>query len=127
MLYNFKDQFANSINTLIVVDISLYNNELPNLILSFLCCDRFLNPFIFGEYPATMKKNVGSRLPFFTSRETDLVKGSLDFLGINFYYSFYVKNNAKSLQQKNRDYTADMAVEITRIIISISFIPILII
>ncbi|KEH28905.1 glycoside hydrolase family 1 protein [Medicago truncatula] len=73
----------------------------------------FLNPFIFGEYPATMKKNVGSRLPFFTSREANMVKGSLDFLGINFYYSFYVKNNAKSLQQKNRDYTADMAVELT--------------
>jgi len=73
-----------------------------------------------------MKKNAGSRLPFFTSREKSLVKGSLDFLGINFYYSFYVKNNAKSLQQKNRDYTADMAVELTRIIISMSFIPFLI-
>ncbi|WJX49050.1 hypothetical protein P8452_35537 [Trifolium repens] len=72
----------------------------------------FMNPFIFGEYPDIMKKNVGSRLPFFTSRESNLVKGSIDFLGINFYYAYYVKNNAKSLQKKNRDYAADMAVEL---------------
>jgi beta-glucosidase len=72
----------------------------------------FMNPFIFGEYPDIMKKNVASRLPFFTSRESNLVKGSIDFLGINFYYAYYVKNNAKSLQKKNRDYAADMAVEL---------------
>jgi beta-glucosidase len=80
-----------------------------------------MNPFIFGEYPDIMKKNVASRLPFFTSRESNLVKGSIDFLGINFYYAYYVKNNAKSLQEKNRDYTADMAVELKRMIISMSF------
>lgn len=58
-----------------------------------------------------MKKNVGSRLPFFTRRESNLVKGSIDFLGVNFYYAFHVKNNPGSLQIKNRDYLADMAVE----------------
>ncbi|XP_058728978.1 beta-glucosidase 11-like [Vicia villosa] len=70
----------------------------------------FLNPFIFGEYPDTMKKNVGSRLPYFTTRESNLVKGSIDFLGINFYYALYVKNRQKSLQEENR-YTTDMTVE----------------
>ncbi|CAL5210844.1 unnamed protein product [Lathyrus oleraceus] len=71
----------------------------------------YLNPFFFGEYPAVMKKNVGSRLPIFTNRESNLVKGSIDFLGVNFYYAFHVKNNPGSLQIKNRDYLADMAVE----------------
>ncbi|XP_058729103.1 beta-glucosidase 11-like isoform X2 [Vicia villosa] len=75
----------------------------------------YLNPFIFGDYPAIMKKNVGSRLPFFTSRETNLVKGSIDFIGINFYYAFHVKNSPGSLQIKNRDYKADMAVELIQI------------
>ncbi|CAI8618537.1 unnamed protein product [Vicia faba] len=51
----------------------------------------FMNPLTFGEYPRTMKKNVGSRLPFFTSRESNLVKGSIDFLGVNFYNTFYIK------------------------------------
>ncbi|CAK8574754.1 unnamed protein product [Lathyrus sativus] len=73
----------------------------------------FLNPFIFGEYPDSMKKNAGSRLPYFTIKESNLVKGSIDFLGINFYYAFCIKNDPKSLQKKDRDYTADMAVEAT--------------
>lgn len=68
-----------------------------------------------------MRKNVGSRLPFFTSKESNLVKGSIDFLGINFYNSFYAKNNPGSLKKKNRDYKSDMAVELKRMIISISF------
>ncbi|CAL5210847.1 unnamed protein product [Lathyrus oleraceus] len=72
----------------------------------------FLNPLIFGKYPSTMEKNVGSRLPIFTSRESNLVKGSIDFLGVNFYSSFYIKNNPGSLKKKNRDYIADMAVEV---------------
>ncbi|XP_058734426.1 beta-glucosidase 11-like [Vicia villosa] len=72
----------------------------------------FLNPFIFGEYPDSMKKNVGSRLPYFTTKESNLVKGSIDFLGINFYLAYYVKNNAKSLQKKDRDHTLDMAADL---------------
>ncbi|KAL5080978.1 hypothetical protein RYX36_009399, partial [Vicia faba] len=79
----------------------------------------FMNPLTFGEYPRTMKKNVGSRLPFFTSRESNLVKGSIDFLGVNFYNTFYIKDNPGSLQKKNRDHMADMAAEIKRMIISI--------
>ncbi|CAK8574758.1 unnamed protein product [Lathyrus sativus] len=71
----------------------------------------FMNPFIFGEYPDSMKNNVGSRLPYFTARESNLVKGSIDFLGINFYYALYVKNNPKSLQKEN-SFTSDMAVEL---------------
>ncbi|KAL5052575.1 hypothetical protein RYX36_033257 [Vicia faba] len=59
-----------------------------------------------------MKKNVGSRLPFFTSRESNLVKGSIDFLGVNFYNTFYIKDNPGSLQKKNRDHMEDMAAEI---------------
>ncbi|KAK7294713.1 hypothetical protein RJT34_17606 [Clitoria ternatea] len=75
----------------------------------------FMKPFTFGDYPDIMKKNVGSRLPSFTQKESNLVKGSIDFLGINFYYSFYVKNKVSTLQEKNRDYWEDMAVEIERI------------
>ncbi|KEH27930.1 glycoside hydrolase family 1 protein [Medicago truncatula] len=40
------------------------------------------NPF--GDYPYIMKKNVGSRLPSFTAKESNLIKSSIDFLGINF-------------------------------------------
>ncbi|MED6199484.1 Beta-glucosidase 11 [Stylosanthes scabra] len=73
----------------------------------------YLNPLIFGDYPEIMKKNVGSRLPTFTKSESNLLKGSMGFLGINFYFSFYVKDNPKTLNIKDRDYLADMAVELT--------------
>ncbi|KHN42906.1 Beta-glucosidase 11 [Glycine soja] len=72
----------------------------------------FMNPFTFGDYPDIMKKNAGSRLPSFTQKESNLVRGSIDFIGINFYYSFYVKNSPGSLQKEDRDYIADLSVEI---------------
>jgi beta-glucosidase len=38
-----------------------------------------------GDYPSSLKSCAGSNLPVFTTEESKLVKGSLDFLGINFY------------------------------------------
>jgi len=71
-----------------------------------------MNPFTFGDYPDIMKKNAGSRLPSFTQKESNLVRGSIDFLGINFYYTFYVTNSPSSLPVHNRDYIADISAEI---------------
>ena len=36
-----------------------------------------------------MRLLVGDRLPKFTPQESDLVKGSLDFLGLNYYVTQY--------------------------------------
>ncbi|KAE9622257.1 putative beta-glucosidase [Lupinus albus] len=74
----------------------------------------FMDPLTFGDYPNIMKKNAGSRLPFFTQEESNMVKGSIDFLGINFYYTLYIKNSPSSLQMEERDYMADMAAEFER-------------
>ncbi|CAA2977163.1 beta-glucosidase 12-like, partial [Olea europaea subsp. europaea] len=41
------------------------------------------------DYPKSMRTLVGDRLPNFTDEEANLVKGSYDFLGINYYTSFY--------------------------------------
>lgn len=54
---------------------------------------RFADPFFFGDYPATMRSRVGERLPKFTSDESALVKGALDFMGINHYTTFYTRHN----------------------------------
>ncbi|CAI9783413.1 unnamed protein product [Fraxinus pennsylvanica] len=53
----------------------------------------FLEPLVTGEYPESMIKNVGDRLPKFTSEEEKLVKGSYDFLGINYYTTNYIAND----------------------------------
>ncbi|XP_057483861.1 beta-glucosidase 11-like isoform X1 [Actinidia eriantha] len=71
----------------------------------------FIEPLVFGDYPDTMKKNVGTRLPTFTKRESELVKGSCDFFGVNHYLIMYIKDSPSSLKTDTRDFNMDMAVE----------------
>ncbi|CAH2035797.1 unnamed protein product [Thlaspi arvense] len=40
----------------------------------------FLDPLVYGDYPKIMRDMVGDRLPRFTPAQSELVKGSLDFL-----------------------------------------------
>ena len=56
---------------------------------------------MFEDYPNSMKDRVGKRLPSFTSEESALLKGSLDFVGINHYTTFYADHNASILDDLN--------------------------
>jgi beta-glucosidase len=49
----------------------------------------FGDPVYFGEYPKEMRERVGSRLPKFTEEEKELLKKSMDFFGLNHYWSSY--------------------------------------
>lgn len=51
---------------------------------------RFIHPLVYGEYPKTIQNIVGNRLPKFTSEEVKIVKGSIDFVGINQYTTFFI-------------------------------------
>ncbi|XP_051203276.1 beta-glucosidase 28 [Lolium perenne] len=51
----------------------------------------FMHPVTFGEYPATMRRLVGSRLPEFTAEQSEKLKKSFDFIGINYYTTNYAK------------------------------------
>lgn len=53
---------------------------------------RFLHPFTYGEYPRRMQEIVKERLPKFSEEEVTMVKGSVDFVGINQYTTFYMFN-----------------------------------
>ncbi|CAN1809437.1 Beta-glucosidase 24 [Linum perenne] len=53
----------------------------------------FMDPITFGNYPRTMVELLGSRLPNFTDEESRLLRKSYDFLGLNYYTGYYVKNN----------------------------------
>ncbi|KAL7163769.1 hypothetical protein ACSBR2_039817 [Camellia fascicularis] len=57
----------------------------------------FIEPLTFGNYPSSMISRVGSRLPRFTKTESALLKGSLDFVGINHYTTFYARNNKSNI------------------------------
>ncbi|XVE59820.1 hypothetical protein DITRI_Ditri05aG0077600 [Diplodiscus trichospermus] len=72
----------------------------------------FMHPLLCGDYPSTIKKNAGSWVPAFTSLQSKQVKGLFDFIGLNFYFATYVKDRPKSLEMENRDFTADMVVEL---------------
>ncbi|KAL7240657.1 hypothetical protein ACSBR2_006329 [Camellia fascicularis] len=57
----------------------------------------FIEPLIFGNYPSSMISRVGSRLPKFTKVESALLKGSLDFVGINHYTTYYANENSSNI------------------------------
>ncbi|XP_034696060.1 beta-glucosidase 40-like [Vitis riparia] len=57
----------------------------------------FIDPLMYGDYPKSLKDGVGSRLPNFTRDESALLKGSLDFVGINHYTTFYAEYDANNL------------------------------
>ncbi|XP_002992345.2 beta-glucosidase 6 isoform X1 [Selaginella moellendorffii] len=48
-----------------------------------------LDPIFFGDYPDSMRRLVGDRLPRFSVEDKALVQGSLDFLGVNHYTTNY--------------------------------------
>ncbi|XP_066372271.1 beta-glucosidase 34-like isoform X2 [Miscanthus floridulus] len=57
----------------------------------------FADPFFFGDYPEIMRSRVGNTLPKFTAEEAALVKGSLDFMGINHYTTFYMQDDESTV------------------------------
>jgi beta-glucosidase/6-phospho-beta-glucosidase/beta-galactosidase len=67
-------------------------------------CVRYMDPLTKGEYPKSMRSMVGNRLPKFSKEESAQLRGSFDFLGLNYYSSFYAANapqlrGAKPAQQ----------------------------
>ncbi|CAN0852386.1 Beta-glucosidase 46 [Linum grandiflorum] len=53
----------------------------------------FLDPVILGRYPPKMRRILGSKLPNFSSCESRmLIRSGLDFIGLNHYTSFYIKD-----------------------------------
>ncbi|CAN1836738.1 Beta-glucosidase 17 [Linum perenne] len=51
----------------------------------------FANPITYGEYPKSMLRLVGKRLPRFTEEEKKMMKGSYDFLAVNYYTTQYAE------------------------------------
>lgn len=45
----------------------------------------FADPIWKGDYPAVMRRRCGERLPQFTQQESEMLRGSSDFFGLNHY------------------------------------------
>ncbi|KAM7468481.1 hypothetical protein LguiB_016043 [Lonicera macranthoides] len=82
--------------------------------------DWFLEPLVFGDYPSSMRSRVQTRLPRFSKVQSSLLKGSLDFVGINHYTTWYAKDNSSnSIGVLLNDSLADSGAIILRMSITI--------
>lgn len=70
----------------------------------------FIDPLVNGQYPQSMRKLVGSRLPEFSEAESEKVKGSYDFIGVNYYTAEYV-SDASNANIEKLSYTTDPKVK----------------
>lgn len=66
----------------------------------------YLHPIVYGDYPPSMRAYVGHRLPVFSRAQSNLIKGSMDFLGMNYYTSNYA-SQALSINRVNLSFTTD--------------------
>ncbi|MDQ8205932.1 GH1 family beta-glucosidase [Coraliomargarita sp. SDUM461003] len=78
----------------------------------------FTDPVVFGDYPAIMRERVGDRLPKFTPEQSELLKGSADFLGLNHYTTHYasradVDENGVAAENGNGGMDADQCVHLS--------------
>lgn len=69
----------------------------------------FIDPLVKGHYPQSMVRTVGNRLPIFTQDQVDLVKGSLDFVALNYYFPF-VSSPGTFTAKDDAGYYKDMNV-----------------
>ncbi|XP_054815653.1 vicianin hydrolase-like [Prosopis cineraria] len=67
------------------------------------------DPIAYGDYPKSMRIRVGDRLPKFSKEESEMLKGSYDFLGMNYYTTNFAENSL-SATTVNHSFTSDMHV-----------------
>lgn len=66
----------------------------------------FADPIYHGDYPSSMRAQLGSRLPTFTNEEIALVKGSNDFYGMNHYTANYIRH--KTTPPEENDFLGNL-------------------
>ncbi|CAE6026083.1 unnamed protein product [Arabidopsis arenosa] len=72
----------------------------------------FLRPLTYGHYPAEMLEDVNIRLPEFTPEESEKLRTSLDFVGLNYYGAFFSTPLA-SVNSSQLNYETDLRVNWT--------------
>ncbi|KAI4333179.1 hypothetical protein L6164_018017 [Bauhinia variegata] len=74
----------------------------------------FAHPITYGDYPQGMKSSIGDRLPKFTQVQSQLLRGSYDFLGVNYYTAYYAEYSYFT-SGVNGSYYADIQTTITSV------------
>ncbi|KAL0295776.1 UNVERIFIED_CONTAM: Raucaffricine-O-beta-D-glucosidase [Sesamum calycinum] len=72
----------------------------------------FLEPVLTGQYPKRMRDFVPSEnLAPISEREAEMLKGSIDFLGLNYYTAIYAANNPNPGADVQEGYSRDQHVK----------------
>nr|GMC74616.1 putative beta-glucosidase 41 [Ipomoea batatas] len=70
-----------------------------------------LDPLLLGEYPVSMQSLVAERLPEISGEVSRQLRGSLDFIGINHYTTYYARNDRFRIRKFfMQDASSDAAV-----------------
>ncbi|KAL0671071.1 hypothetical protein Bca4012_033775 [Brassica carinata] len=72
----------------------------------------FLRPLVYGQYPKEMLEGTTSRVKAFTPEESKRLRGSLDYVGINYYGAFFSTPLA-TVNSSQISYHSDMRVNWT--------------
>lgn len=65
-----------------------------------------MDPIFYGDYPEAMRERLGDRLPKFSQKDKEVLRDSVDFLGLNHYTSRFVTHGGTVNQQDNDFYQA---------------------
>lgn len=72
-----------------------------------------MDPIVFGRYPRSMRRLVKDRLPTFNATESSELRGSFDFVGINYYTAFFAIDTSDEPYTTNLRYTSDYRANLT--------------
>ncbi|KAJ4969132.1 hypothetical protein NE237_015833 [Protea cynaroides] len=61
----------------------------------------YLDPVFYGDYPQSMCERVGDRLPKFSKEDKELLKNSVDFVGLNHYTSRYISHASNNSEHND--------------------------
>ncbi|CAK7350621.1 unnamed protein product [Dovyalis caffra] len=70
----------------------------------------FMDVLSWGRYPSSMRSLVGERLPKFSEKQAGSIKGSFDFIGLNYYTANYVAQKSQS-NNTHPSYDGDSLVD----------------
>eukprot|EP00897_Mesotaenium_endlicherianum_P003145 jgi/Mesen1/2859/ME000174S02110 len=85
----YKGQHGGQIGLTVTPAFYYPATETPQDYAAAQTIQEFFDAIVFGDYPPVMREQVGARLPSFTPEERQLVLGSSDFYGLNFYTAYF--------------------------------------
>lgn len=62
---------------------------------------RYLDPIYYGDYPKVMREKLGDRLPEFSEEDIELLRNSVDFVGLNHYTTRFIAHANESPEESD--------------------------